>query len=1703
MHGVQRRCLEEEEIENCCFRRKTRRHMWPVPSVVLAAAADSSSSVITFDSFCKDGRKITVGDCALFKPLQDTSPPFIGIIRGLTRDKDNYLKLGVNWLYRPADVKLAKGILLEAAPNEIFYSFHKDEIPAASLLHPCKVAFLRKGVDLPSGISSFICRRVYDTSNKRLWWLTDQNYINERQEEVDQLLDKTRQEMHAAVQSGGRSPKTLNGPTPTPQLKPGSDGTQNSANSFSSQVKGRKRERIDQGSEPIKKERSMRTDDANSGQHKSEGTLKSEIAKITEKGGLVDFEGVEKLVQLMQPDRVEKKIDLAGRMMLADVITVTDNYDCLGKFVQLRGLSVLDEWLQEVHKGKTGDGTITKEGDRSVEDFLLALLRALDKLPVDLHALQTCNVGKSVNHLRSHKNLEIQKKARGLVDTWKKRVEAEMNMNDAKSGPNQAVSWPNKPGFPEVPHGGTRRAGGSSEVPVKSSVTQPTASKAAPVKLSHGDSSSKLSPGSVKSSPSLSSPVAITRDSPCRMPIGCSASDILSTIREEKSSSSSQSQNNSQSCSSDHAKPVGSLWKEDARSSTAGSLNAIKTSSGATRHRKSSNGTAGPAVSGVQKETTLVKCGSMERKATSEKVSQAGLTGERTVDIPLVDNGNNHRLIVRLPNLGRSPARNANGGSLDDPSSMVSRASSPRFPEKHDHFDRKVKVKGDSCRTNVAGVVNKELRHRNDLKDGLAGSDEGAESPASFHDEEHERTGDNAGKALETSKGNCSSTGIYKGDYLNESKPGKMHEASFRSINVLIDSCVKYSEAIPSMPVGDDRGMNLLASVAAGEMSKSEQVSPIGSPGRSSSVNEDSYAVNDAKRLCSVDAAIRCQRRPDDSADGDTGKQVSVASPFQVKGDEQHLNRDASSSKILEESRTATSVPEEKSTGEHREQLRLSTPNLQQGADACLKSDGKPEAASASVALLSTEKREEFADCERTDGGKTNVPSRDPDSVQDLKSVTESSLNKKDDKADEKLAEASLITNASVMVRGSVGGACDIENGATIVKVERKGGESSSCLPSGTTVENKNFVHEGSGDGISTENKLSSTLNCVVGGSAEVAELSSKSSVVVDPSTVNEKVCSVEERTHVKQNESQRIDTASTVPANADNNTSAAVGSEVSDHEKSVQISSEQKEVVGGSFLNEDSSKIPCLEATKNVKPCGNDADQSEECLSTAEASSMSVPAGSELGAKLDFDLNEGFPVDEENQGDLVVSAGPGCSSVGNLHGSLSFLPPLSNGLPLVPVAAAAKGPFVPPENFLRSSGEIGWRGSAATSAFRPAEPRRVLEMQLTTDIPPDTASSKQGRSPLDIDLNEPDDKFQEDMSLHCSVQVSGSVPGVLNIRDFRRNEGFGFSSAPIRNVGGLDLDLNRVDEDTDTGQLSTNTGRRFEVMSARQSSSSGFSVGEVNVLRNFDLNNGPGLDEVGLEQPQTRQHSKSSMPFLPPGSSIRMNNAEFGTLSSWFPPGNSYPAVAIPSILPDRVEQVYPVVSSAGSQRILGPPTGGIAFSPDGYRGPVLSSSPAVAFSPASPFPYPGFPFGTNFPLPATSFSSGSTMFLDSPSTGGLCFPTVPSQLLGAAGAVSSHYTRPYVINLPDGSSNSGAESSRRWMRQGLDLNAGPGVIDTEGRDERLASASRQLSGASSQTLAEEQMRMYQAAGAAMKRKEPEGGWDAERFGYRQHSWQ
>ncbi|XVE54924.1 hypothetical protein DITRI_Ditri03aG0120800 [Diplodiscus trichospermus] len=1440
--------------------------------------------------------------------------------------------------------------------------------------------------------------------------------------------------MHATIQPGGRSPKPMNGPTSTSQLKPGSDSVLNSASSFPSQGKGKKRERGDQGSEPVKRERTSKMDDGDSGYGRPEINLKSEIGKITEKGGLEDSEGVEKLVQLMVPERNEKKMDLVSRSMLAGVIAATDKFDCLSQFVQLRGLPVFDEWLQEVHKGKIGDGSGSKD-DRSIDDFLLTLLRALDKLPVNLTALQMCNIGKSVNHLRSHKNIEIQKKARSLVDTWKKRVEAEM---DAKSGSNQTVPWSARPRISEAPQSGNKHSG-SSEVAMKSSATQLSVSKTGSGKLAQVETaikSASASPGSMKAVTSPASGSANLKDVQARSATVVGTSDPQTTARDEKSSSSSQSHNNSQSCSSDHVKTGGVPVKEDARSSVAGSGTVTKISGNTSRHRKSINGFPGP--SGAQRETGSGKNSSLHRNLASEKISQSGLTCEKAADAPIAE-GNSHKFIVKIPNRGRSPAQSVSGGSLEDHPVMNSRASSPVLSEKHEQLDRNMKEKSDTYRANALTDVNADSWQSNDFKDMLTGSDEGDGSPTAVPDEENCKSGEDIKKTTEVTRTASSSSG-------NELKPGKLQEASFISINALIDSCVKYSEANACMPVGDDAGMNLLASVAAGEISKSEVASPIDSPQRNTPVVEHSSTGNDTKVKHSAgDDIVRDRNQSVESADDEHMKQAVVACNSWAK------NADCKT------------VSSNEKNGEVNEHL-TSSMGLPLTVDSCLGSGKLKEIVTAAL---------------------VNLPSGSiVEKGNDIGGSKEHMEKKAGGVDDDCSLDTKQKGNSSAVIEDKVIN--------PVVQVDKEVVEGSSSVPSiAVDVENKKNVAEGL-DGSSQAHQKSPA---VIGHSAKGTDKEA-----LPPGSVKETL--LENVNEVKAGKDVETDASSHASHNEKKKPEwETFNAQKGEHVEENLENSEGHELCAG--------PVPCkasptaMEIEQPMRPRGSkltgaEADEAEEQTSTA----TDAPAAgvADTDAKVEFDLNEGFIADEGKYGEPNNWTAPGCSAPVQLISPLAFpVSSVSSSLPAsITVAAAAKGPFVPPDDLLRTKGALGWKGSAATSAFRPAEPRKTLDMPLGTGNASisEATIGKQSRPPLDIDLNVPDERVLEDLAARSSIQSADSAADLSTNRDLTCGL---VGSASIRTSGGLDLDLNRVDEPADLGNHSTGNSRRLDVaMQPMKSSSGGILNGEASVCRDFDLNNGPAVDEVSAEPSLFSQHNRSSnLPSQPPVSSLRINNTEIANFSSWFPTGNTYSAVTIPSILPDR-EQPFPIVATGGPQRLLGPPTGATPFNPDVYRGPVLTSSAAVPF-PSTPFQYPVFPFGTTFPLPSTSFSGGSTAYVDSSPGGRLGFPPVNTQLLGSASAVPSHFARPYVVSLPDGSNSSGAESGRKWGRQGLDLNAGPGGPDIEGRDETTPLVSRQLSVASSQALAEEQARMYQVPGGILKRREPEGGWD----GYKQSSWQ
>ncbi|KAH7387866.1 hypothetical protein KP509_16G046100 [Ceratopteris richardii] len=190
----------------------------------------------------------------------------------------------------------------------------------------------------------------------------------------------------------------------------------------------KKRERNDGINEPVKQQRVE-----NSGKcEEGESTWRPEASSLVGKdGGISSVAAVDRLVFIMQyewNDSADRQLDLLmSRTMLSKVVATTSDMDCLFKFLKLGGLAILDKWLQEACRGKHFTSKeISPNVERAVDDLLLSVLGALERLPVDLLALKTCPVGRSVNLLRTHKSHDIQSRSKKLVDLWKKRVESEM-----------------------------------------------------------------------------------------------------------------------------------------------------------------------------------------------------------------------------------------------------------------------------------------------------------------------------------------------------------------------------------------------------------------------------------------------------------------------------------------------------------------------------------------------------------------------------------------------------------------------------------------------------------------------------------------------------------------------------------------------------------------------------------------------------------------------------------------------------------------------------------------------------------------------------------------------------------------------------------------------------------------------------------------------------------------------------------------------------------------------------------------------------------------------------------------------------------------------------------------------------------------------------------------------------------------------------
>ncbi|XXG85153.1 hypothetical protein AAC387_Pa11g0293 [Persea americana] len=152
-----------------------------------------------YASFEYDGNHFELEDPVLLTPEEKGQKPYVAIIKDITQAKDGSMSVTGQWFYRPEEAEKRGGGSWEARDTrELFYSFHRDEVPAESVMHKCVVHFVPLNKQLPRRQQhpGFIVQKVYDTVERKLWKLTDKDYEDSKQHEIDLLV------MHTIEQIG-------------------------------------------------------------------------------------------------------------------------------------------------------------------------------------------------------------------------------------------------------------------------------------------------------------------------------------------------------------------------------------------------------------------------------------------------------------------------------------------------------------------------------------------------------------------------------------------------------------------------------------------------------------------------------------------------------------------------------------------------------------------------------------------------------------------------------------------------------------------------------------------------------------------------------------------------------------------------------------------------------------------------------------------------------------------------------------------------------------------------------------------------------------------------------------------------------------------------------------------------------------------------------------------------------------------------------------------------------------------------------------------------------------------------------------------------------------------------------------------------------------------------------------------------------------
>ncbi|KAI3807698.1 hypothetical protein L1987_23632 [Smallanthus sonchifolius] len=151
--------------------------------------------------------------------------------------------------------------------------------------------------------------------------------------------------------------------------------------------------------------------------------------------GLTTPDRVNKLIAVIQSEK-DVEVNSFGHSFgqttqqwskVATIIAATENKDCLDHFIQLNGLIFIDKWLKDAQKLKNDDE------NGLLEELIVSLLRALEKLQIDDKRLFSSAIMKTVQDLVANNYHTVREKAKELCDNWKPIQDKNKIPQDAKN----------------------------------------------------------------------------------------------------------------------------------------------------------------------------------------------------------------------------------------------------------------------------------------------------------------------------------------------------------------------------------------------------------------------------------------------------------------------------------------------------------------------------------------------------------------------------------------------------------------------------------------------------------------------------------------------------------------------------------------------------------------------------------------------------------------------------------------------------------------------------------------------------------------------------------------------------------------------------------------------------------------------------------------------------------------------------------------------------------------------------------------------------------------------------------------------------------------------------------------------------------------------------------------------------------------------